>query len=303
MLTSPACVRDPHLTGDRLRSLIYVVNPTAEHTHTVILLHDVGSNGSMFGQDLLRLGRTSSGKTLDWLFPGVRFVFPTALRRACNALDQLRVSMWFNMARLNDPCFRQDLQRDGMTSSSRQIINLIRGEMRRIPADKIIIGGLGQGAAMSLVVLLALSFRLGGVIGMSGYLPFWFELQMLTSEDSSDEEGEEDDEDEDDDDDDEDDDDDDDYEDEDDGAEERSELCRSISPSLEPCVQAQLFVRQLLHLGVPENPSREVTSAGTPIFLGHNDNIEAVPLRQGEQAAYTLESIDYQSAFSAPELD
>ncbi|RCI09536.1 hypothetical protein L249_3921 [Ophiocordyceps polyrhachis-furcata BCC 54312] len=295
-MSSPACVRDPHLTGDRIQSLTHVVNASHTHTHTFILLHDVGSNGSMFGHDLLRLGRTSTGKSLDWLFPGVRFVFPTAVRRPCQAFHQLRIGMWFNMAQLQQPCFRQDLQRDGMATSSRQIISVLRGEMRRLPAEKIIIGGLGQGAAMSLVVLLTLTFKLGGVIGMSGYLPFWFELQMMTADDSSDEDEDED----------EDDEDDDDgdalYTEEDDqaeekGAEERNKLCRSISPSLDPCIQAQLFARKLLNMCMPEHPSSENTSVGTPVFLAHNDNIEAVPVREGSQAASALEMVDYEVRF------
>ncbi|EQL03538.1 acyl-protein thioesterase [Ophiocordyceps sinensis CO18] len=254
-MATPACNRDPHLSGQPSCSA-YVVMPSARHTHTVILLHDVASSGNMFGRDLMRAARTSSGKTLDHLFPGVRFVFPTAQRRPCCALDQLKVSLWFDMARFQEPSFRQNLQRDGLCASTRQIVVLLHWEMRLVPAANILIGGLGQGCAMSLVVLLSLGFRLGGIIGMSGYLPFQFELQMNTADDSSTE-------------------DDDDYDD-------------------DPAVRAQIFERSLLQMKNADFPTKDKTSCATPIFLGHGADDTAVPCELGEQAAAAMRSVEYQ---------
>ncbi|KAM4064990.1 phospholipase/Carboxylesterase [Hirsutella rhossiliensis] len=290
-MATPACNRDPHLSGEQPA---YVVKPSARHTHTVILLHDVASSGNMFGRDLLRAGRTSSGKTLDHLFPGVRFVFPTAQRRPCCALGQLKVGLWFDMARFQEPSFRQDLQRESLCVSARQIVVLLRWEMRLVPATNILIGGLGQGCAMSLVVLLSLGFRLGGVIGMSGYLPFQFELQMNTAEDSSTDDDDDDDDydDEDDDDDyyDDDDDDDEEYED-DDGRENGSN--GALEPQ-DPVVRAQIFERTLLQIKNADSPTKEKTSCGTPIFLGHGADDTAVPCELGEQAAGAMRSVEYQ---------
>ncbi|KAF4583084.1 acyl-protein thioesterase [Ophiocordyceps camponoti-floridani] len=96
-------------------------------------------------------------------------------------------AMWFDLVRLNDPSFRQNLQREGLSTSARQIVSIINLEKRRVPEENIVIGGLGQGCAMAIVVLLSLGHRLGGLVGTSGYLPFWFELEDATAQDSSDE--------------------------------------------------------------------------------------------------------------------
>jgi hypothetical protein len=55
----------------------YIVEPTPEHSHTIILLHDLSSNDQKFGQELLQIGKTSASKTLPDLPPGARFVFST----------------------------------------------------------------------------------------------------------------------------------------------------------------------------------------------------------------------------------
>ncbi|PHH66388.1 hypothetical protein CDD81_7443 [Ophiocordyceps australis] len=291
-----ACHRHPHL------STAFVVRPSAPHTHTVILLHDVASNGVMFGRDLMRLGKTSSDKTLDWLFPGVRFVFPSSPRLPCLAMHQMRLSLWFDVARLDDPSFRQDIQRQGLCASTRHIVVLLHWEMRLVPADKIIIGGLGQGCALSLVLLLSLGYPIGGIIGMSGFLPFQFELEMNTvdhtgyrdiddghdddnelydsdfDQDDSDYDSQSEDSDEyqvDDDNDDGDDDDDD-------------------QVPQDPIVSAQIFERTLLQINSREYPCKEKTSYGTPIFLGHGVQDGSIPHSMGQKAAGAMRSVEYE---------
>ncbi|PHH75915.1 hypothetical protein CDD80_1950 [Ophiocordyceps camponoti-rufipedis] len=258
-----SCFREPYYLAGRLQNPYYIINPSVAHTHTIIMLHDVASNGTMFGRDLMRLSVASTGRTLDRLYPS------------------LRICMWFDMARLIDPSFRQDLQREGLRNSARQIASLIDLEKRRVPVGNIVIGGLGQGCAMAIVVLLGLGHRLGGLIGISGYLPFWFELEMVTAQDSSDE-----------------------FEDDDDSFYEEEQDDDALSRDqgndatpLEPCVKAQLFVRRLLDVGIPESPSRDQTSVDTPIFLAHDDNRGMVSNRHGQHAALALEMAEYDVEF------
>ncbi|PHH71918.1 hypothetical protein CDD82_6271 [Ophiocordyceps australis] len=292
-----ACHRQPHL------STAFIVKPSAPHTHTVILLHDVASNGTMFGRDLMRLGKTSSNKTLDWLFPGVKFVFPSSPRLPCLALRKMRLSLWFDVARLDDPSFRQEIQRQGLCASTRHIAVLLHWEMRSVPADKIIIGGLGQGCALSLVLLLSLGFPIGGMIGMSGFLPFQYELEMdvgchtgyQDSKDGNDDENgiyddsgvdqddldydsqsEDSDELPDDDDDDVDDDSDDDQ------------------VTQHPVVRAQIFERTLLQINSREHPCKERTSYQTPILLGHGVEDGSIPHSMGQKAAGAMRSLEYE---------
>ena len=64
---------------------------------------------------------------------------------------------------------------EGMMKSVDYICGLIdkEAEEGRIPLDRIVVGGFSQGCAVSLLVglLSRYSGRLGGVIGLSGYLP------------------------------------------------------------------------------------------------------------------------------------
>jgi predicted esterase len=78
MLASNPQIREPG-------SPVFVAEPTTEHTHTIILLHGLGSNGEKLGKEFLDTGVDSSGRKLTELFPNVRFVFPTAKRRRASA--------------------------------------------------------------------------------------------------------------------------------------------------------------------------------------------------------------------------
>lgn len=69
---------------------------------------------------------------------------------------------------------------EGMMKSVEYICGLIDLEIESgVPADRIIVGGFSQGCAIALLVGLLSRYqgRLGGVMGLSGYLP----LQKKTS--------------------------------------------------------------------------------------------------------------------------
>ena len=63
---------------------------------------------------------------------------------------------------------------EGMMKSVDYICSLIDKEMKQgVPLERIIVGGFSQGCAIALLVGLLSRFmgRLGGVVGLSGYLP------------------------------------------------------------------------------------------------------------------------------------
>ena len=49
---------------------------------------------------------------------------------------------------------------------------LIHNETQILPREKVFLGGLSQGCAAAVYVLLTLDSPLGGFIGMSGWFPF-----------------------------------------------------------------------------------------------------------------------------------
>ncbi|KAI1455797.1 acyl-protein thioesterase [Annulohypoxylon moriforme] len=244
----------------------YIVEPTAVHSHTIIFLHGLSSNGEKFGKELLETGVTSSNRTPAQLFPGTRFVFPTAKRRRSSAFNRAILTQWFDIARLPDPEYRKQIQLKGLAESAAELETLIRKETSKVPPQNVILGGLSQGCGMSLSILLALDYPLGGFIGMCGYLPFRTDINEAIADDDMET-------------------------DEDNpfatGAEGQT------SP-YDPAVKALIFERDLLCLPAVSDPTRDNTSQQTPVFLGHGDADEKKPYQLGEGAAQTMRAAGYE---------
>ncbi|KAF8242698.1 alpha/beta-hydrolase, partial [Wilcoxina mikolae CBS 423.85] len=144
-----------------------IILPTQPHSHTILLLHGLSSNGAKFGHEFLS---TSSFQTL---FPSTKFIFPTAKKRRSTAIKRIPINQWFDIASLPDPSHREELQLDGVRESAEFIHALIATEVQAgVLPRNIVVGGLSQGCAMALMVMLTSEVRLGAVVGMSGWLPF-----------------------------------------------------------------------------------------------------------------------------------
>lgn len=242
-------------------SPIFIVEPSIAHTHTIILLHGLGSNGNKFGSELLDTGIVSSGHRLTELLPHVRFVFPTSKRRRSSAFGRSMLTQWFDIARLEEPSYRQERQLQGLAESATEIMAIIEDELRRVPPHNMSIGGLSQGCAMSLAVLLCLDRPVGGFIGMSGYFAYESNINMVLADD--------------------------------DLGDFNPFSSSDDTHTDEKCVKAQVFARELLRLDAMDEPSAERTACRTPVFLGHGGADEKVPVRLGEAAAAVVRSAGY----------
>ncbi|KAM0323032.1 hypothetical protein ACHAQA_009131 [Verticillium albo-atrum] len=242
----------------------FVVEPTSAHTHSVIFLHGLGSNGEKFGRELLDTGRTSSGLTLPQLLPGARFIFPTSRRRRSTAFGRSMLTQWFDIACLHDPAHRKELQLQGLAESAREVLELLEQEQElgQIARENIILGGLSQGCATSLSSLLCLNYRIGGFIGMSGYLPFQKDIREAVDGASNDDDNP--------------------FSDEED-----------VPAPSGPTVKAAVFERDLLDLPPADHPSLDNTAYSTPIFLGHGSADPKVPVSLGEDMAGTMKAAGY----------
>ncbi|KAI5815330.1 Alpha/Beta hydrolase protein [Pyronema omphalodes] len=152
----------------------FIVNPNGEHTHTLILLHGRGDTGSAFGAGVY-ITRTSSGFSLASLYPGMKFIFPTTKQRYTTggAAAGYWWREWFDTTSLEYPEEEPERQVEGLREAVTYVNGLIEAEVANgIPRERIIIGGLSQGCATSIHVLLAQNERMGGFVGMSGWMPF-----------------------------------------------------------------------------------------------------------------------------------
>ncbi|KAA8896456.1 putative phospholipase/carboxylesterase [Sphaerosporella brunnea] len=149
----------------------FVVSPLGTHTHTLILLHGRGDSGPSFGSGVY-IATPSSGFTLPSLYPGLKFVFPTTAERYSTTFRKV-MNEWFDTVSLSFPEECSHLQREGLREAVAHINSLIDIEIAAgVPEGNIILGGISQGCATALHVLLSRGRRLGGFVGMSGWMPF-----------------------------------------------------------------------------------------------------------------------------------
>jgi phospholipase/carboxylesterase len=140
-------------------------NPTV----SIIWMHGIGDHGSSF-VPLVREFDLSA-------CPPIRFIFPHAPERPVTANGGYEMRAWFDIFGGFDSADREDAE--GVKESQGYIEELIAQEKARgVPADKIILAGFSQGCAMALETALSYPEKLGGVIGLSGYIP---QLQQFDS--------------------------------------------------------------------------------------------------------------------------
>ncbi|KFY01563.1 hypothetical protein V490_00852 [Pseudogymnoascus sp. VKM F-3557] len=236
----------------------YIVYPTSTHTHTVILLHGLGNNGEKFGSELLSTGISSKGLTFTAAFPGAKFIFPNARKRRSSAFRRAVINQWFDIASVEDPSHRRDTQVQGLAESAEHVRSIIARELKTISKENIVLGGLSQGCAMSLAILLSLEFPLGGYFGMSGWLPFRDDIEDVVAP-----VGKEDD---------------------------PFAADETDGEALEPQLMALSLVRDILSVDAV-TPSTERTSLTTPVLLCHGEDDEKVKCRLGQEAAQSLSSL------------
>ncbi|KAF3274961.1 hypothetical protein TWF970_007664 [Orbilia oligospora] len=247
----------------------------SSHTHTIILLHGRGSNGPKFGTELIA-SNTSTGKTLPVLFPSTKWIFPTAKKRRAVLFKRMPINQWFDIYDINNQTYREHLQVDGLQETTDYLHGLIEQEIRNgIPVERIVVGGLSQGCAASLYAMLCYNKRLGGYIGMCGWLPFakYMEDCLGTSQNNDDTEdgdmfGESDDE---------------------EGTtfekEEQDDTQETVAKN--PITEAIGFLKD--NISFPSSSKKnKIEVLETPMFLGHGVLDEKVLFRLGEQARDVL---------------
>ena len=128
---------------------------------SVLWLHGLGADGNDFAPIVPELVRR------EW--PAVRFVFPHAPVRAVTINSGARMRAWYDI-RDFDLANRADHQ--GVAESVAQVDGLIAREGERgIAPANILLAGFSQGGAVTLAAGIARAQPLGGLIGLSTYLP------------------------------------------------------------------------------------------------------------------------------------
>jgi phospholipase/carboxylesterase len=99
----------------------------------------------------------------------VRFVFPHAPIRPVTVNGGYEMRAWFDILGFDRTAHQDNA---GIQATNRILHTLIEQEKSRgIKANRIILAGFSQGAAMALHCGLRYPERLAGIIALSGYLP------------------------------------------------------------------------------------------------------------------------------------
>jgi phospholipase/carboxylesterase len=130
-------------------------------TASIIVLHGLGADGNDFVPFAKELDLRSTGS--------VRYVFPHAPTMPVTINGGYVMRAWYDILG-TDLVRRED--EAGLRRSMAVVNALIEAEVARgIAAGRIVLAGFSQGCAMTLLSGLRYAERLGGLVGMSGYLP------------------------------------------------------------------------------------------------------------------------------------
>lgn len=132
-------------------------NPTA----SLIVLHGLGADGNDFVPVCDELDLTKVGP--------VRFVFPHAPVRPVTINGGYRMRAWYDILGTQIDRIEDEA---GLRASQKLVQALIARERERgVASERIVLMGFSQGCAMTLLTGLRHGERLGGLVGLSGYLP------------------------------------------------------------------------------------------------------------------------------------
>lgn len=164
---------------------VHIIEPTSNHTHTIILLHGRGSTGPEFADELYH-STLSDGKSLFTKLPGCRFVSPSS-KELYSSIFEENIPAWFEAHSLTDITTRQDLQVVGIKDSVAYISTLIDEEANRLDGDlrKLALVGISMGGAIALLSLLRLRnprLQLGAIVVGSSWLPFAQNVERILAE-------------------------------------------------------------------------------------------------------------------------
>ncbi|KAF1830784.1 alpha/beta-hydrolase [Decorospora gaudefroyi] len=151
---------------------IHSIEPSATHTHTIILLHGRGSTALEFATEFFE-SQASDDRFLGQIFPNYKWVFPCAALRYARIEDE-DLHQWFDMVCVQKPYYDPEKRQIvGLRESVGFVREVMEREAREVGGfDKVFVGGISQGCAMAITACLAVQRPLAGFIAFSGWCPF-----------------------------------------------------------------------------------------------------------------------------------
>jgi phospholipase/carboxylesterase len=136
--------------------------PSAPATHAIIWLHGLGADGHDFEPIVPQLQLTTAH---------IRFIFPHAPVRPVSLFNGMPARAWFDLSAKKMGAEYSFVEAE-IKSMAQRVEGLINEQIAQgIAAERILLAGFSQGGAMATYIALTASHRLGGLIGLSTFLP------------------------------------------------------------------------------------------------------------------------------------
>lgn len=153
-----------------------IIEPRHDHKSALIVLHGYGDTAFQFalGRQGFLMLKLPDGRVIAEHLPNTRFVFPQAPTRYSKRF-KMDIPAWFDIYSW-DSDDHQDWQVDGLSETTEYIHGLIGKESEIVGSKNVFLAGLSMGCAAACIGALVHigrepTVKLGGIIGMSGWLP------------------------------------------------------------------------------------------------------------------------------------
>lgn len=143
------------------------VNASSTARSAIVFIHGLGDSGEGWSWFPQIIQQTNIVKS----YPETNFVFPNAPSIPITVNGGMSMPGWFDIYEFGNPRGRQDAE--GFLKSCNVVKQLIDEQIEKhnVPAERVIIGGFSQGAAISMATLALLDVKIGGLVALSGFCP------------------------------------------------------------------------------------------------------------------------------------
>ncbi|OXV10922.1 hypothetical protein Egran_01319 [Elaphomyces granulatus] len=158
-----------------------VVPALKKHTATVIMAHGLGDTGAGW------MSLAQNWRRRD-KFSEVSFIFPNAPTIPITVNSGMRMPGWYDFAKLGGGVKLEEFLRTqdepGILGSRDYFNSIIKEEVDKgVKPSRIVLGGFSQGGAMALFTGITNTQKIGGIFGLSCYLPLSDRIKDFIPED------------------------------------------------------------------------------------------------------------------------
>lgn len=147
----------------------HTIPSSSPQTHSIIFLHGRGSSASTFASEIFE-SQDHLDRFFPDIFPSIKWVFPCAPTSWAES-EQESITQWFDMTSVQRPWEDAEMQRKGLDESAKYVAEVFQREVQEVGKENVVVMGISQGCVTGLYALLKYGVRVGGFVGLCGWVP------------------------------------------------------------------------------------------------------------------------------------